>query len=321
MSLNDIIGQDMCKFCLRALIKKPTEAPKIVIIAGPEGTGRKTLAYNYIEGLVCSNVDKEGNNCGTCLNCRGILNNSTEFKEYESIMINSIEYTPYIVVNNFDSCPVNIQVDFYNWFNNQEVKPKIVLIVKDTDKVIDSLISLSLILRTHLLTEEEIKVGLTRKIRERYAKVEEESINLIAKRSRGNLSLAYKMLDKYFILDKDLFKQQLFSARELYICFLISCYRNKKEDVEKYLTQLKEIPLVYLKMDYESLIVEILKVATKIEEPKDQFIKLLMSEIKAKTLDLYYIMNDKVIYNSFQNDDTFQSAMYIIYLKLTNKIR
>ena len=48
--------------------------------------------------------------------------------------------------------------------------------------------------------------------------------------------------------------------------------------------------------------------------------ELLIQEIKTKALDLYYIMNDRIIYNSFQNDDTFQAAMYVIYLKLNNKI-
>ena len=47
----------------------------------------------------------------------------------------------------------------------------------------------------------------------------------------------------------------------------------------------------------------------------------LIKEIKTKALDLYYILNDKIIYNSFTNDDAFQAAMYVIYLKLNKRIR
>ena len=64
-----------------------------------------------------------------------------------------------------------------------------------------------------------------------------------------------------------------------------------------------------------------MKVATKFEEPKDKLMQLLIKEIKAKALDLYYVLNDKIIYNSFINDDTFQAATYVIYLKLNNRIR
>ena len=111
------------------------------------------------------------------------------------------------------------------------------------------------------------------------------------------------------------------SSREYYLCFLISCYRDNKEDVEKYIGDLRQMPLNSLKEDYESLILEILKVSTKVEKPKDKLIELLITELKNKALDLYYIMNDKVIYNSFNNDDLFQAAMYIIYLKINNRIR
>lgn len=320
-SIKDIIGQDLVKTCLISMVKRPSEAPKMIVVSGPYGTGRKTLIKNYIRSLYCENKEEGYSNCGTCEVCRNILNNSDVYREYDCSQIKSIEYSNYIMITNFERVLREDQAYLYNWFNAQDKVPTVFIVTETTDNLIDNIYNLSLILRTSELTKEEIVNDIKEKSERLNLDISDDVIETISRRSRGHLSEAHRMLEIYSKLDKETFSQMIKSARDLYIAFLISSYRDNRDDVDKYITQLKAIPLAYLKVDYEALIVEIMKVATKFEEPKDKLMQLLIKEIKAKALDLYYVLNDKIIYNSFINDDTFQAAMYVIYLKLNNRIR
>lgn len=318
MNLDSIICDKVIKQCFKEMIKNPYEAPRMILIVGPYGTGRKSLARNFVKSNYCTNKSDNASNCGVCETCNNILNNRGVYLEIDYSQITELNDTKYVTITNFEKCPRDIQIHIYNWLCSN--KSTVILISENTDNIVDCIMSLSLILRTTLITQTDTVNYLSNINQNLHLGVKEEHLELIAKRSRGHLSDAIKMLNNYKLLDEETFKQSIMSAREYYICFLISCYKNNREAIDKYLSQLKNIPLVYLKIDYESLILEIMKVATKFEKPKDKFMELLIQEIKTKALDLYYIMNDRIIYNSFQNDDTFQAAMYVIYLKLNNKI-
>lgn len=321
MNIDSIIEQDLTKQVLYALVKEPSNIPNMIILAGPYGTGRKTLAKNFIRSLHCPNLEKTYSNCGVCETCRTILDDNSIYKEIDYSEIETLTYSKYILITNFERCPRELQSKLYSWFNDQDLKPTIILITENTDNIIDNINTLSLILRTSRLTFEAIVNNLYIKSQKLNLDISKDNLETIARRSRGHYSDAIKMLENYSTLDKETFNQSIMSAREWYICFLISCYRDDITCIDKYISKLKTIPLSYLKIDYEALIVEIMKTATKIMKPKDKLMELLIKEIKTKAIDLYYILNDKIIYNSFTNDDAFQSAMYVIYLKLNNRVR
>lgn len=321
MNIDNVIEQDLAKQVLLALVKKPENIPNFIILAGPYGTGRKTLARNFIKSLYCEYREKSGSNCGVCEVCNNILNNKEVYREYDYSEIDSLENTRYIMIINFEKCPRDKQSKLFEWFNNQDIKPTIILILEDINNLIDNINTISLILRTSLLTKDSIVNNLYIEAQKLNQNVSKDTLETISRRSRGHYIEALKMLKNYSTLDEETFNQSIMSAREYYILFLIACYKDNQDKVDSYISMLKNIPMPYLKIDYEALILEIMKSATKFEKPRDKFMELLISEIKTKALDLYYILNDKIIYNSFQNDDTFQAAMYVIYLKLNNRIR
>ena len=321
MNIDSIIEQDLAKQVLLALIKKPENIPNFIILAGPYGTGRKTLAKSFIKSLYCEYREKSGSNCGVCEICSNILDDSSIFREYDYSEIDQLEYTKHILITNFEKCPRDMQSRLFEWFNNQDIKPNIILITEHTDNLIDNINTISLILRTSLLTKDSIVNNLYIKSQRLNLDVPKDILETISRRSKGHYIEALKMLENYVTLNQETFNQSIMSAREYFILFLIACYKDNKDKVDSYISMLKNIPIPYLKIDYEALILEIMKAATKFEKPKDKFMELLILEIKTKALDLYYILNDKIIYNSFQNDDTFQAAMYVIYLKLNNRLR
>ena len=321
--MNEIVGQSLAKLGLLSIVKykEVSSIPKWIVIAGPKGTGRRSLVKNYIRSLYCENRLSDNSNCGECEACKTILNDSTIYREYDYSEIENIEFAKYNIITNFELCDRETQVKLFDIWNKKGNNSSIIIVTEDTDKLIDSINMISFILRTSLLSIEEIEERLLLLKERDNSNITKDNIEIISRRCRGQLFYAYKMYNNYRYLDQEAFKESIMSAREYYIAFLISCYRNNRSDIEKYLYKLKTIPLTYLKIDYESLIVEILKVYTKFEKPRDQLIDILVRESKNKILDLYYILNDRIIYDSFQNEDTFQSAMYVIYLKLIEKLR
>ena len=108
-------------------------------------------------------------------------------------------------------------------------------------------------------------------------------------------------LEKITQEDRDLMNEALIFMNMLY---------NDKNFMDKR----NDLRLMFYKYVKEYFMAKYMK-------PKDKYMEVLIDKIKTKALDLYYILNDKIIYNSFTCDDTFQAAMYVIYLKLNNRIR
>ena len=92
INIDKVIGQELPKTGLLAMLKSPYTAPKIVILSGPYGTGRKTLARNYVKSRYCTELEKSGSNCGTCEICRNILTNKEVYKEIDYSQIDTLTF-------------------------------------------------------------------------------------------------------------------------------------------------------------------------------------------------------------------------------------
>lgn len=310
-TFDDIINQDLPKTCLKAIINKPYDSPKHIVLSGPYGIGRNSLARLFAENI---NRERHVPNNYIKLDYSMVESNMETIR---NIVSNKEEYYV-IVIEEADKLSRQTQIDLLELHIECAF---IIYIVNEATDLIEQLYSRSFVLRCSPLSIEEITDKLLEIKQINNLDVDDKEINVIARRAEGHLTNAINCLNKYTIVSKEAFNITNTSARELYIALLISCYSNKVEDVKKYIGKLKAIPLSYLKKDYESLILEIMKTYTKVQEPKDEMIKILIRSINNKALDLYYILNEKVIYDSFVNDDRFQAAMYVIYLKITNQLR
>lgn len=56
-------------------------------------------------------------------------------------------------------------------------------------------------------------------------------------------------------------------------------------------------------------------------EDQDLIVKTLLQSSQGKTLDLYYILTDPIIFDSFTSSERLQAAIYVIYEKINNNIR
>ena len=336
-TIKEVAGQELAKAQLLAITKKPENAPRVIVLSGSYGLGKSSLARAFVRALNCPNKDTlEGDACGCCETCSRELDSVPWYEEYDSSLVgtkDSINEIKQYFDYNSDNGYKVITIDEAHLLSKQaqsallkvfeEISSNVFVILCTTDKekLLDTIISRSYEVTLNLLSHDEMRDNLLYIAESENIEIPTDDLELIINRARGHVRDAHMLLDKYILLNKEDFKEVIKSARELFILFLLACYENKIESVRTAIIRLLQFPLVDLKIDYESLILEIMRVYTKFEEPRDKLIGALNNKLKSEALNLYYILNDPIIYNSFDSDNKFQSACYVIYLKINNRVR
>lgn len=328
---SEVAGQDLVKKALKAIIKNPDSAPKVLILQGAYGTGKTSLARIFARALNCKNKIN-GEPCGVCEVCKNI-EDTIYYSEYDSALVGNVEavkslrdyfvnntdsYWKVITIDEFHLVSVQAQSALLKIFEESTSKIFFILCTTNIENILKPLRSRALELNLTLIPDDIIKANLKEIIKVKNIDIEDNIIDLIVLRARGHLRDAHMLLDRYSLLDKEDFITSINSAREYFIKFLTSCLIHNKEKAARYIYLLQGFTLSDLKQDYESVILEILKVSLKVEEPKDDIIKALCNLIGYKTLDLYYILMQDIVFNSFTGDKLFQAACWYIYTQVNN---
>ncbi|MBM9499594.1 hypothetical protein JWG44_04940 [Leptospira sp. 201903071] len=70
--LDDILGQETALTFLKRYSSRPEMIPPLLILHGPDGTGKESASERFIKQVLCF----EGTSCGVCASCKAFMHNS-----------------------------------------------------------------------------------------------------------------------------------------------------------------------------------------------------------------------------------------------------
>ncbi len=334
-TIREVAGQSTVKQALLAMARSPENSPRVIILHGTYGVGKTSLARAFARAVNCKNK-VDGDACGYCDLCKAKIEDTQYYEEYDSSVVGNVEdikrLREYFDYNSEDGYRI-ITIDEAHLLSRQaqsallkvfeEVSSRVffILCTTEKEKLLQTIQSRSMDLRLNPISEVEVRNNLKAVAEKNNITIDDETINLIINRSEGHLRDAHLLLQNYTLLDRESFLDLVGTARKAFIGYYLYCYSGELEKAKTWLDKLLRFPLVELKRDYEALLLEIMECSVGVAEPKDNLMQSLLKLMKSKALNLYYIMVDPVIINSFDSEYRFQAAQLDIYLKINNKIR
>lgn len=323
---NEIHQQDIPKKVLMSIVNNPDTSPKIINIYGPPGTGKTVLARCFAKSLACTNRHKSGDACCMCDDC----NNRLVIYNYNGNKITSLDdlisikelsnknllYYQVVLIEEIDKVSYKLQQELLEIIESSSKFLFFVLTTERRSEIINSIKNRGMVIELSKKVDKDYKDFISRVVEEESIDINDQDLSTVIYRSEGNIRLAYNLLDKYKVLGSELFNNLLLDTRINIIKFFVASFIQNKDRAYESLSNIMKSPLATIKKDYESLILELMHIKTGVTQPKDEYIKALYAACSNKMIDFFHILNDKLIYDMFENETEIQSAMWFIYMRV-----
>lgn len=253
-TFDDILGQDIVKKILKAVVKHPGRTPsKSFIFEGDFGIGKTVTARVFARALnkVDENIDIVGTRAYEELDSAVVGNVEFMRKIRDHMYTRDLkhEYRIYVFdeVQMASSASQSVLLRVI-----EDIKGRVFFIFCTTekDKIIETLRSRSVELHFDPLEESDIKRGLVHIIQEEEIGFDEKIIDLIIRRSNGHYRNALIYLENYVLMGREGFLEYMIDS--LYV--LGSYFRgvfDGKEDISILDTIISKALVSYIMLDLE----------------------------------------------------------------------
>lgn len=208
----DVIGQDAVVTTLKNAIRQSRIA-HAYLFSGSRGTGKTTLARLFAKAINCPNLSEDQEPCGTCQTCKEIaagvsldvleidgasnrgIDDIRKINENVGYATASARYKIYII----DEVHMLTKEAFNALLKTLEEPPprvKFFFATTEPHKVLPTILSRCQRFSLQRFSNQKIKEKLLTISRDLQIKVEEEALDIIAKRSEGGLRDAESLLDQ-----------------------------------------------------------------------------------------------------------------------------
>ncbi|WP_067142000.1 DNA polymerase III subunit gamma/tau [Oceanivirga salmonicida] len=292
---------------------------------GPRGTGKTTVARIIARGVNCLTNGISANPCLECNNCVSITNGSNmDIIEIDAASNRGIDEIR-ILKENINYQPVNSRkkvyiIDEVHMLTNEafnallktlEEPPEhamFILATTEIHKLPDTIISRCICYNFGTLSNQEIKDMLLNSLNKENVVMDEESLELIFKKSGGSARDSLSLLEQ-----------------------VISSYYNEEIDYVKTARALGVIEKVYfenfnklLKEKEKKEIIDFINDIYRNGIPIDVFLKDFCDYLRNNENDLEYtirtITNIYNTVNNFKNEEDMRIVSYIIVYELLDKV-
>lgn len=321
----EVVGQSMPVKVLMAIAREPQNAPSTIILEGSWGSGKTTCARLFAKALNCE--QHSGEVCSSCKVCRQDIEMSPFYSEYNSAVMGNVDairelrdtfaYTvsggwKVVVIDEAHLVSRQGQSAFLKIVEEAPKNVKFLFCSTDVDKILNTIQSRSLILHFDTIPPAMVVENLKGIAQKLSVEVDDETLNLIALRSKGHMRNAHMLLDHYILIGKEDFSVLAKSAKREFLRYFGSIGLRNKENVSQCVDALMRFPLADLKEDFQALLLDFVKISSGFEQGEETTRKVV-SLFGANVLKVVRLCMEDWVLRSFENDVKFQTTMLALF--------
>jgi len=212
VTFESVVGQQHITNTLKNAIKN-NQLAQAFLFCGPRGVGKTTCARILAKTINCTNLQPNGEACGTCDSCRSFLNgNSFNVHELDAASNNSVDdirslieqvrippqavrYKVYII----DEVHMLSQAAFNAFLKTLEEPPHyaiFILATTEKHKILPTILSRCQIFDFNRIRVEDMAAHLASIAQKENIKYETDGLHIIAQKADGGLRDALSMFDQ-----------------------------------------------------------------------------------------------------------------------------
>ncbi|HDY87326.1 MAG TPA: AAA family ATPase, partial [bacterium] len=276
----EVVGQDNVVSVLKSITKSPIVSPRSIILYGPWGSGKSSLARIFVRALNCQ-FKREKEPCLVCEVCAGELSFSSFYQELDATQVGNVEFirsyrndlqlvsvpknfNRVIIFDESQSASVQAQSALLKILEDVPERTFFVFATTAVEKMLPTIRSRSVELNLQLVSSDKIFERLGSICTSEGISIPEGVLYRIANYAGGHVRDALMRLDLYSRTeDKTSFIESISSTEKIILEFLVAVKDQDREKCEELVKEFVKKPLAFLFNDFEFVVLSLLKKYTK----------------------------------------------------------
>lgn len=320
----EVAGQKTNIQILKSIIRNPEKAPRTLIFEGEYGTGKTSSARimaRELNNIKDPNFDL--NNCPFYYEYDStVIGNVDKIRELRDVFgVGSGDYWKVIVFDEVHATSKPAQTALLKILEEVKGKTFFILCTTHVHKVLPTIRSRSLELKFGLVNHDEIVEHLNIVAEKLGKEIPDDIKHIIASRANGHMRNVHMLLDKYFLIGDEVFRQTVKTSIDLLCDFFMAVKVGNDAKVIKTINDILDlIPLDNIKTDFSELIMLSMQELTGFGSSNPK-IKQLVEMYKSDILKIVKIYYSDWAKNMFRSGYDFKSLMLCMYSMLKNEIK
>lgn len=323
-TFDEVVGQDLNVKLLKAIVRRPEEAPKSIVLGGEFGCGKTTMARIFARALNCTSSRSKP--CGECENCKTDINSVSWYSEYDATVVGNVDKirelrdTFYyhsdgykvIVFDEIHAASRSAQTALLKVVEEAPPRTFFIFATTDVDKIIPTIRSRSLELRVATVPEEPMTERLKAISADLDQQVPDEIYHLICRKSEGHMRNACMLLDQYFMVGDTQFRESVRTSRTYFLQYFMSIARCSKEQCFNAVDNLLTFPVADLKEDFQDILLALVSTLVGYSTPDPEVSEV----VKALGVDIIRIYKNCVtdwVITSFTSDEYVKATLLSLW--------
>lgn len=290
VTFSEVRGQSLAKEALKAIVANPKNSPRSIILYGPHGLGKTTLARVF--GV-------ELNKKSSSQDIKKYLT-APYYYEFDSALVGNVEFVRnireqlyysfkegYYRVIVMDECHMvsqRAQAVFLKMLEEVPDRTFIVFCTTDIEKFLKTIRSRSLEIELNLLTEEQIRAQLNYILSKEEREIPEDVKRIIVRRCGGHMRDAILLVERFILVGEEKFRLTVHILDEEYLNLFEAFHYGSTGKAEEIVERIVMIPVAFLYQDFMKLLK---RIAEQIYLDKENFNKEFITSLKTKFKQFY----------------------------------